>query len=381
MAVDLQTLTPDTSLPTDGFLFGADSQSVGTTSPSVYSTQTVATTLLGSTALTTQTVTVSSPLLNLAQTWNAGAVAFTGLKFNATDTASASSSLLADLQVGAASKFAIRKDGQVTINYGVSVAAIFAVGNGDGLNASVSGSDICSYGPYGVRLRSGVNISFGSGSDGRSSADTTLSRAAPASLQLGSADAAAPVAQTLQVQSVVAGTSNTAGVNWTLKGSAGTGTGAGGSIIFQTAPAGSSGTAQNAYATALTLDASKNAIFAGPIFGSASGVFDSAGVYYRMDSNGVAIATGASFGLAASNTSAPDTKMFRDSAAVLRLENCLLLKGITFASLPASPVAGTIAKITDSTVTTGQIAGGGANTVLAYYKASATAGWYVLAAL
>lgn len=76
-----------------------------------------------------------------------------------------------------------------------------------------------------------------------------------------------------------------------------------------------------------------------------------------------------------------DVVIARDSAAVARLENCLLLKGIAFSALPASPVAGTLAKITDSTVTTGQIAGGGANAVLAYYKASATAGWYVLAAL
>lgn len=76
-----------------------------------------------------------------------------------------------------------------------------------------------------------------------------------------------------------------------------------------------------------------------------------------------------------------DVILARDSAAVARLENCLLLKGIAFASLPASPVAGTLAKVTDSTVTTGQIAGGGANTVIAYYKSTATAGWYVLAAL
>jgi hypothetical protein len=70
-------------------------------------------------------------------------------------------------------------------------------------------------------------------------------------LRLGLADAAAPVAQTLSVQSVVAGTSNTAGANFTIDGSQGTGTGAGGSIVFRVAPAGSSGTAQNALATFL----------------------------------------------------------------------------------------------------------------------------------
>jgi len=69
----------------------------------------------------------------------------------------------------------------------------------------------------------------------------------------GQADAASPVPQTLSVQNVVAGTSNTAGANFTIAGSKGTGTGAGGSILFQTAPAGSTGTAQNAEVTALSV--------------------------------------------------------------------------------------------------------------------------------
>jgi hypothetical protein len=81
--------------------------------------------------------------------------------------------------------------------------------------------------------------------------DTILTRRGAANLRFGAADAAAPVAQTLSVQSVVAGTSNIAGANLTITGSQGTGTGAGGSIIFQVAPAGSSGTAQNALATFL----------------------------------------------------------------------------------------------------------------------------------
>lgn len=72
--------------------------------------------------------------------------------------------------------------------------------------------------------------------------------------QLGVADAASPVAQTVTTQSVVAGTSNTAGVNLTMSAGKGTGTGVGGSYVVQTAPAGGSGTSQNALATALTID-------------------------------------------------------------------------------------------------------------------------------
>ena len=81
------------------------------------------------------------------------------------------------------------------------------------------------------------------------SPDVILSRAAAATLQHGAADAASPVAQTVIAQSVIAGTTNTGGANFTLGGSKGTGTGTGGSIIFQVAPAGSTGTAQNALAT------------------------------------------------------------------------------------------------------------------------------------
>jgi len=99
------------------------------------------------------------------------------------------------------------------------------------------------------------------------STDLLLTRRGAANLRLGAADAAAPVPQTLSVQSVVAGTNNTAGANLTITGSQGTGTGAGGSIIFQVAPAGSSGSAQNALETALTIDSSKNLVLAGQIQG------------------------------------------------------------------------------------------------------------------
>lgn len=97
--------------------------------------------------------------------------------------------------------------------------------------------------------------------------DTTLSRAAAANWRFGPADAAAPVAQTDSVQNVVAGTSNTAGANRIFAGSQGTGTGAGGNILFQVAPAGTTGSAQNALTTALTIDAAGGLTSAGTILG------------------------------------------------------------------------------------------------------------------
>ncbi len=76
---------------------------------------------------------------------------------------------------------------------------------------------------------------------------------ASATLQFGGKDAASPSAMTIAAQNVVAGTSNTAGSNFTITGSQGTGTGVGGDIIFKTAPAGSTGSTQNALSTALTV--------------------------------------------------------------------------------------------------------------------------------
>jgi hypothetical protein len=189
------------------------------------------------------TVTVSSPVIDAAQTWNA-AVTFTGLKFNATDTLSAGASMLMDLQLGGSSKFNVAKSGNLNI-----VAA-----GGDLRIASTS-----------------ILRGYGSGqfaiSDG--SMLTQFGVAVSNNFRFGGANAAAPVAQTLSVQSVVAGTTNTAGANLTITGSQGTGTGAGGSIIFQVAPAGSSGTAQNALAAALTINSAGLATFADAVRTSA----------------------------------------------------------------------------------------------------------------
>ena len=244
--INLQTITPDTTLPTTGFLFGADSQASG--SPSVFTVQSVATTMLGSTTLTGATITTSQPVLDLAQTWNAGGVTFTGLKLNATDTASAAGSLLMDLQVGGTSRFNIGKSGLVT----------FATTGGT-MTIGPAGIDVGTFGLLKVAA-----ISFGG------SNDLQIGRRTGANLRLGTSDAAAPVAQTLSVQSVVAGTTNTAGANLTITGSQGTGTGAGGSIIFQVALAGSSGTAQNALSTALTISSTTDATFANAVSAGAT---------------------------------------------------------------------------------------------------------------
>lgn len=197
------------------------------------------------------TKTASAPVLDMTQTWNNGAVTFTGLKLNATDTASAGPSLLLDIGVGGGtyvSRFSVSKSGDI-ITGGASVGSITtqsaSFGNGLWHVSSVRGPT----------LFSGGTLNWvASGTPSGGTIDTIITRRGAANLRLGAADAAAPVAQTLSVQSVVTGTTNTAGANFTITGSQGTGTGVGGSIIFQVAPAGSTGTAQNALATTLTLD-------------------------------------------------------------------------------------------------------------------------------
>lgn len=185
------------------------------------------------------TKTADAPVLNMSQTWNNGATTFTGLKFNAagsSDANSAAASLLMDLQVGGSSRFSVTKGGVGTFNGTVTATGWYA-----------GTSSILQDGLY---LNNAGFVGFG-GSGSAGSIDARITRRGAANLRLGAADAAAPVAQTLSVQSVVTGTSNTAGANLTITGSQGTGTGAGGSIIFQVAPAGGTGNTPNGLVDAL----------------------------------------------------------------------------------------------------------------------------------
>ena len=236
------------------------------------------------------TVTTSTPVLGATQTWNDAGVTFTGIKMDVTSTASAAGSLLADLQVGSASKFSVGKDGRTVIGarttagVGWKLGGANEAGNVLGVVARLGDdSNYCAI--HGARLTASAGfIGCWSGTDwtgwaisgdyfcarttGRigwtdsdasslgGTEDLTLCRKAAASLQFGKADAASAVAQTVGPQSVVAGTSNTAGANFTIRGSQGTGTGAGGSLIFQVAPAGTTGTAQNALVTRFSISGS-----------------------------------------------------------------------------------------------------------------------------
>lgn len=82
----------------------------------------------------------------------------------------------------------------------------------------------------------------------------SLTRRAAATLNLGAADAASPVAQTISFQGARGATdTNTAAVAATVQGSLGTGTGASGDIVFKVGTAQASGTTQHVANTVLTL--------------------------------------------------------------------------------------------------------------------------------
>jgi len=61
------------------------------------------------------TITTSNPVLDMTQTWNAGGVTFTGILLNVTNTASATASMLIDLQVGGVTQFNVTRGGALTV--------------------------------------------------------------------------------------------------------------------------------------------------------------------------------------------------------------------------------------------------------------------------
>jgi hypothetical protein len=292
-------------------------------------------------------------IFDLVDTWALSGGPYTSIKMNATDNDAASASLLMDLQVGGASKFKVAKSGDTT----------FTLSGGTITISNSIGLDVGTFSVSRV-----ASVQFGPGND------LVIGRRTSASLRLGNADAAAPVAQTFGVQSGTAGASalacsisgttltvgtvtgtiavghavtgtgvtagttivsgagstwvvsasqtvssttmyfNSVGQNLTLTGSQGSGPSAGGSIIFQVAPAGSAATtAQNALATALTINSATQAIFAGTIaFQDANGTI--------INSEGVTIATGR-LGWRNGVGTSVDLVLTRDDANKLALRN------------------------------------------------------------
>lgn len=110
-----------------------------------------------SATLTGGTVTTSNPLLDMTQTWNDAGVTFTSLKLNVTDTASATASLLLDLQVGGSSKFNVTKAGVVTLGG----SATFAKQSASDYIEATTGWSVQVGGSSGAAMTGGQGFSVG----------------------------------------------------------------------------------------------------------------------------------------------------------------------------------------------------------------------------
>jgi len=176
----------------------------------------------GGTGTTTKPVMLIEPAGTVSTNWN---TAGTGLGVNAP---AGFAGKFVDLQLNGVSQFNISSIGSITTNGTINANYITAFSNIIG-SADISG------------------LYLGAAND------VILKRRAAANFQLGAPDAAAPVAQTLTAQSVVAGTTNTTAPNFTVQAPASTGSGVSGDMIFQTGGTGAGATAQNAFVTALSI--------------------------------------------------------------------------------------------------------------------------------
>jgi hypothetical protein len=92
-------------------------------------------TTTGSHVITGGTVVADTPVLSATQTWNNSGVTFNGFKLNVTSTASGGSSKLLDLQIAAASKANIDKNGSLTLAGSVDASS----------NGSFSACSVCQF--------------------------------------------------------------------------------------------------------------------------------------------------------------------------------------------------------------------------------------------
>lgn len=152
-------------------------------------------------------------------------------------------------------------DGAVKVE---SIADLATAMAGTGISASSGVLNLDSITTVGAVNSGSITSGFGSIDNG-SSAITTTGNISGGDITASGGDVNFGNGQNANVAvSAVSGT-NTTGKSLTLKAGPGTGSGAGGDIIFQTANAGGSGSSANSLATALTISDDLSATFAGEV--------------------------------------------------------------------------------------------------------------------
>ena len=145
-----------------------------------------------------------------------------------------------------------------------SIADFVAGIAGSGLSSSSGQLSVDAITSTGALNSGSISSGFGAIDVGSSTIETT-GNISGADITVSGGDLAFGNGQNATVAvSAVSGT-NTAGKSLTIKGGQGTGSGAGGDIIFQTANAGGSGSSANSLATALTISDDLGATFAGDV--------------------------------------------------------------------------------------------------------------------
>lgn len=190
-------------------------------------------------SLTGGTQTVNFPVINATQTWNDGAVIFTAIKANITNTASSASSFLLDLQIGGSSVFSVSRLSTVT-----SASGLLNFGAKVGIPSGGAG---IRFDAVSLFRWSSLTSNLNEGFD-----DVILSREGVAILQMGLDVNGAAVSQTLKAADGITGTDRTGG-SFTFASGRGTGAGAASALIFQTPTLLTTGTTAQSLATRLTI--------------------------------------------------------------------------------------------------------------------------------
>lgn len=191
------------------------------------------------------------PIYNMTDAWTDGSL-YTAIKMNVTDTSSNAASLLLDLQVASVSSFSVGKTGTMLfgstpVGIGQESASRVAIYSSGALNQVLSirtsGTILPSFGAY--QFSSGAVTGV---------ADVVISRLAAATVQIGAAANATPIAQTIATQGSRAGTdTDIGGGNLTVQPGIGTGIGTPSNLILKGIIGTTTGMTTQTTSTALTI--------------------------------------------------------------------------------------------------------------------------------